>query len=251
MKKCVIAVISLLLFITVFVGCSANVEYTVSTEYDGAWSYLENDDGTITLYTYNKDESVVTIPKTVDGKVVSALGEKIFVSINDGSEKKSMKGVYEDNLSLEKVIIEADIKEIPNMAFYICRNLKEIQLNNGLEKIGDFAFYGCKSLKEISFPSSLEAIGAYSFRECDVLSKVVINNESDDVIAIGDKAFYVINEDSDDDDQYEIIHDLTIEVKNIALYDCDTLEEKRRETKDYTYKYWQEYINAGIVEEIK
>lgn len=83
------------------------------------------------------------------------------------------------------------------------------------------------------------------------MSKVVINNNGDDVIAIGDKAFYIINENSDDDDQYEIISGLKIQVNNISLYNSSDLEQKRRETKNYTYKYWQEYINAGIVEEIR
>lgn len=249
MKKCLIAVLSIVIMICLFVGCSAPVEYTTSS--DGVWSYLENDDGTITLYRYNKQENVVIIPQNVDGKIVSALGEKIFVNINDGSDDRSLNGVYEDNNYLEKVIIEADIKEIPNMAFYICRNLKEIQLNSGIGKIGDFAFYGCKSLTELIFPESLNSIGAYSFRECTSLSNVVINNNGDDVIAIGDKAFYIVNENSDDDDQYEIINGLKIQVKNISLYNSSDLEQKRRETKNYTYKYWQEYINAGIVEEIR
>lgn len=251
MKKCLIGVLTVLLFVFIFSGCSTTVEYIQSTEYDGAWSYLENDDGTITLYGYNKKDSVVTIPQSIDGKAVSALGDKLFVCINDGSEKKSMKGVYEDNTYLEKVIIEANVKEIPNMAFYICRNLKEIQLNDGLEKIGDFAFYGCKSLTELVLPESFNSIGAYSFRDCVALKKVVINSTADDVIAIGDKAFYIINEESDDDDQYEIIDGLTILVKNISLYNSSDLESKRRETKNYTYKYWQEYIDAGIVAEVK
>lgn len=251
MNKSLIAVLVIVLFLFAFSGCSTTVEYTQSTEYDGAWSYLENDDGTITLYGYNKRDSVVTIPQTVDGKTVSALGEKIFVCINDGSEKKNLKGVYEDNDYLEKVIINANIKEIPNMAFYICRKLKEIQLNEGLEKIGDFAFYGCESLKEVILPESFNSIGAYSFRDCTSLSKVIINSTANDVIAIGDKAFYIINESSDDDDQYEIIKGLTIIVKDISLYNSTDLEQKRRETKNYTYKYWQEYIDAGIVAEVK
>ena len=98
----------------------------------------------------------------------------------------------------------------------------------------------------ITFPKNVSSIGAYSFRACDKLVQVNVMAE-DFLPEIGDKAFYLIDEKSSDDDQYYINPELKIYVPEEALsfYDADKIEARRRETKKNDHRYWIDYINAG------
>lgn len=244
MRNFKLIIVFLLIVATVLACCACSqVDNSITSE-DGKWKYIENNDGTITISSVVEMEESLTIPSTVDGKVVSAISEKFFVIINDGSSSKKLKDTYANNEVLKEVIFEANIKEIPNMAFYLCSSLVSVQLPSSLEKIGDFTFYGCESLKEITLPENCKSIGGYAFRECSSLETVTI--KSSEIINIGDKCFYMIDEKERDDDQYYIISGLNIVVGNVD-YSFATLETLRKQTRNNSYKYWQEYVKANVV----
>ncbi len=245
MKKslCLLLVIVLLLSMFAFVGCNNTVE-TITSE-DGKWEYVINDDDTITLVSINEMTENMVIPSSIDSHTVSTFGEKLFVVINDGKENKKFDGVYDDNNILKTVKIEANIKVIPNMCFYLCRKLTDVTFPDTLEKISDFAFYGCSELSNIELPEKCNSLGAYTFRECGNLKNVVINY--DGVPDVGDKCFYMVNNKASNDDQYYIIPNLSIKVKNIELFSLDALEAKRKETRNNSYKYWKEYVSNECV----
>ena len=219
----------------------------VSEEDGGIWNYTVNDDDTITIVGVNKYSDEMTVPETLDGKVVSALDEKCFVIIDDGSDK----GVYRENTYLKKLTINAKIKKIPLMCCYYCTKLESVVFPDTLETVEAFSFFLCSSLTSVSFPASVISIEEYSFRQCLSLKDVYIYNNGDEVIAIGDKAFYNLDEKAPKNKQYYISSDLSIYVTNIGLFNKDRLEEKRVATKDYTYKYWQEYLEAGVIKNME
>ena len=55
------------------------------------------------------------------------------------------------------------VTEIEEGAFYSCRSLGKVVLNDGLTKIGKRAFSECRSLESITFPSTIVEIGSSAF----------------------------------------------------------------------------------------
>lgn len=244
MKALKFVIATCLIIVTLFTLCACSVKDNSVESADGMWRYVENDDGTVTLTKVVTMEKELVIPATVDGKTVSQISEKFFVIINDGSGKKKLKDTYSDNNILEKVVFEASLKEIPNMAFYLCKKLVVVEFPESLESIGAFSFFGCSSLEKIVLPENCKSIGEYAFRECGSLKDVCLNGS--EIVNIGDKCFYMINEKASGDDQYYIIDGLKIHVGDVD-YSIETLEALRKKTRNNSYKYWQEYVRANVV----
>lgn len=76
---------------------------------------------------------------------------------------------FEDCGSLETVVFNAYVKEIPDQCFYNCTSLSTVVMNDRIESIGKFAFGNCASLKEITIPDSVKSISASAFSGCDDL----------------------------------------------------------------------------------
>ncbi len=241
-----ILILAILIFVLSAVFCTGCtvVDNSVLSD-DGFWRYEINEDNTICVTGIVEMRSEIVIPEEIDGYAVSALSDKLFVLIDDGVENKKFEGVYADNNVLTSVTINAKIKEIPNMCFYICKKLTVVNLPDTLERINDFAFYGCNSLEKIILPESCNSLGAYTFRECGKLNEVVI--KSNNIPDIGDKCFYMVDNKASDDEQYYIIPELNIVVDDINAYNIDKLEELRKDTRNNSYKYWKEYVNADKV----
>ena len=57
--------------------------------------------------------------------------------------------------------------EIQERAFAVCKNLKEVVIEEGskLKTIGDSAFLNCSNLTRITFPEGLEKIGRGAFQK--------------------------------------------------------------------------------------
>ena len=248
MKVLKITLVATIILVTClsFAACTSADESKISA--DGVWQYVEVEGG-VSLTAVKKMEADMTVPATVDGKTVVSLGEKLFIEVDDGSAKKSNAGVYRENTTLKTLTILADIKEIPNMCFYYCTALEEVVFPDSLESVAPFAFFNCSALKSVTLPEKTNSIGEYSFRQCLSLETVTINYAGDACVTIGDKAFYNLDEKVSKDEQYFINPKLTIYVKNIELYDADALEAKRIETKEMSYKYWEEYVKADIVKQ--
>ncbi|MCH5171750.1 MAG: leucine-rich repeat domain-containing protein [Erysipelotrichales bacterium] len=70
--------------------------------------------------------------------------------------------------SLKEVIILGGSK-IPDDAFYGCRSLTSITIQNSVTSIGNYAFDTCSSLTSITIPSSVTSIGLEAFSICNSL----------------------------------------------------------------------------------
>lgn len=101
--------------------------------------------------------SVLRIPKTHNGKSVTALE----------------KGAFKGNEKITKVIVPGNVVDINAEAFYGCKNLQEVEFTSvGTKKVGIAAFSGCEKLESINLPSSLEKIKECAFQECALLKEV-------------------------------------------------------------------------------
>ena len=93
-------------------------------------------------------------------------------------------GCDNDNPTLQSVIIEADITEIPEGCFYLQTKLTSLSLPEGITAIGDDAFCGCK-ISSLTLPSSLKTIGARAFSNNGITQLTIPNK----VESIGNAAF--------------------------------------------------------------
>ena len=130
-------------------------------------------DGTAKItnyYSYNaEDSSHIIIPPSLDGFVVTSIGENAF------NDDKIVNISFPDS-----------ILYIENDAFCGCTNIDNIDLPQNLISIGDNAFCACKSLTNITIPDSTTSIGNRSFYDCTNLENITL---STNVQNIGNSAF--------------------------------------------------------------
>lgn len=89
--------------------------------------------------------------------------------------------------SLEKVDVNGNIEELPQMFFAELGKLKKVSFKCPLKKIPYGCFYKCDSLQSVELPQSLEEIASYSFCSCISLDTLTIPTT---VNRIGEYAFW-------------------------------------------------------------
>lgn len=105
----------------------------------------------------------------------------------DISSMKSNEGyIFEGCTSLKKVLLGADMTEIPAGIFKDCVALTAIELPENVVKIGDYAFSNCSSLLKIEIPETVTEIGNEAFSDCRQLASVEFNEAR---TYIGSRAF--------------------------------------------------------------
>lgn len=127
-----------------------------------------------------KDGVLISIHKadlTTDGSLY------IPESVNEVGENAS-RNVSE---ILKRLVFAGDkTLKIGRLAFYDCKHLQEVIINNGLEIIGDEAFEKCRELNKINLPSNLKKICDGAFSGCTNLCKIEL---PDSLQEIGSSAF--------------------------------------------------------------
>jgi len=132
---------------------------------------------------------------------INTLGSNLSYHYHGGF---SSRGVFEDCISLEelvlprhitaisdrlcwgciklkKVIIPENVKRIGNRAFMRNTKLKNIVLPNSLEWIGDEAFKECSALESVYLPGNVKFEGSYQFQCCKKLQDVVIPGSVEEI----------------------------------------------------------------------
>ena len=108
-----------------------------------------------------------------------------------------------------------NVTHIGEYAFYFCRSLKEVILNDTIEKLESGVFFSCRKLEKIVLPSNLVHISKDCF--CDTGFKSITFNEG--LKTIDRRAFDSCEKLS------EVIFPESLEyIWNIAFSDCDSLE---------------------------
>ena len=88
-----------------------------------------------------------TIPDTLGGYPVTAIGDEAFAESNH----------------VTTFVVPESVKIIGDMAFRHCENLKRVEIKGDLDSIGYGAFMVCKKLSTIILPEIVKNIGIYAF----------------------------------------------------------------------------------------
>lgn len=120
----------------------------------------------------------MTLPKIYNN---NAYGNNHFSSLFGGYDYWNADYVPS---ALKKVTVSAS--EIPTYAFYGCRYIEEINIENATS-IGDCAFQDCSSLQNIALSPMLTSIGNGAFGSCISLANINLPNG---LTNIGESAFY-------------------------------------------------------------
>lgn len=103
----------------------------------------------------NKNAKVVTIPSEIDGRPVIYLDN-----------------VFDENETVEEIILPDTILFIDAGAFEGCTNLKHIKLSANITMLPSFD--GCTSLTKIDIPESVTTITQNAFNDCTSLTSVTL-----------------------------------------------------------------------------
>jgi hypothetical protein len=118
-----------------------------------------NYEGAVTITGYTGPGGNVTVPSTIEGLPVKAIGDHAFYYVP----------------TLTGVIIPEGVTKIGFEAFWSSDKLLSVSLPNGLLNIGDQAFWACSSLGEVTIPASVTNIGALAFGKCTSLGAITVD----------------------------------------------------------------------------
>ncbi len=157
------------------------------------FNYSLLDDGSVVIEDYTGSAAVLEIPSDIDGKAVTAIGNKAFYYCSTLKTVIIPEGVttigesaFARCSSLRAVELPDSLETIGKEAFYYCRYLNSVEMPESIESIGEGAFYYCKSLTSIVIPDGVTSIQFRTFSNCTSLTSVVI---PDSVESVDERAF--------------------------------------------------------------
>lgn len=172
-----------------------------TVETDGNYQYTLDDAGNAAIVAYTGTGTSVTIPETVGGHPVTAIGEYAF---SPGSS------IHDDNFNfaeITKVNIEAKLTSIGEAAFSGCENLTTINLPDTITEMGYGVFEGCTALESIAFPRGMTEIPMTTFNACTSLESITI---PETIESIGRSAFDIRSYDGEtDEDTWGSLNSIT------------------------------------------
>ena len=137
----------LLLMLTLVLPAALQAQFSYSTN-----------NGTITINRYTGPDGPVVIPETIDGLLVTSIGDMAF----------------DFYTSLGNVTLPNSITNIGERAFGYCTNLSSINIPNGVLSIGNGALSGDFRLTSMTIPDSVIRFGDGLFEKCSGLTNITI-----------------------------------------------------------------------------
>ena len=148
-------------------------EFTV----DGLkYKITSEDPNTVELSGYvgkKKPSGDFVIPATVNGYLVTGIGNQVFYECSDLTSIEIPNSVtsigyraFQGCSGLTSVTIPNSVTSIGYNAFSSCRGLTSITIPNSVISIGSEAFFGCSGLTSIKIPNSVTSISYGMFQRC-------------------------------------------------------------------------------------
>ena len=140
------------------------------------FSYELDTDGKATIIAYNGTESNLTIPSTIDGHNVVAIGAHAFDESRNSTNGHTIKNL----------VISEGIERIELLAFVRFENLETVKLPESLTFLDMQTFLQCSNLKSINIPSKINKIANSTFQETGFTEFDIPENvKSIDSMALG------------------------------------------------------------------
>ena len=182
---------------------SEDVTYYAQWTYnkESFFDYDELPDGTISITGYSGTDNLenLSIPSTIDGKMVSEIGNNAFKNCNylTGSLTipESVTKIGDSAFALcsgltGSLTIPESVTKIGDSAFALCSGLTgSLTIPDSVTSLGDAAFYGCSGFTgTLTISDNLTSTGARTFYGCNGFTGSL--EIPDNLINIGDYAFY-------------------------------------------------------------
>ena len=133
------------------------------------FSYVRNEDNTMTLTAYSGAEAEENIPSEIGGAKVTGIASECFSG----------------NVKLAELTVPEGVTWIRNYAFECCSALRSVNLPETLVRIGEGAFSDCGMLASVDL-GGVERIGSGAFLYCGKLEALVL---PESLSGMGDFAF--------------------------------------------------------------
>ena len=159
MKKLWHSTIALILILAALFIPAVTAEEAPTKYTSGDYRYTLQPDGTAAIVKYTGSASILSIPDTLDGYAVTAIGNEAFRSCE----------------SLKNITIPDSVTSIGDGAFSGCSSLTSVTIPDGVTSIGGLAFSSCKSLTNISIPDSVTGMGVNPFIDCENLTQIIVS----------------------------------------------------------------------------
>ena len=199
-KAAIISVVAILVIIAVVGGVFGGL-YMVRSGQEG-FDYSLDASGNgyvVSAQKYFKD-TIVTIPRTYDGKPITEIGSfagkdikefympstvtviqaNAFAGCENLTKVLYLEDKEEDNGALNAVsVITSQVRKIEDNAFKGCKSLATIfDFSSTLTDIGSNAFDGCTSLTSVTIPSTVTSMGAGAFANCSSTLEIILPGRS-------------------------------------------------------------------------
>ena len=150
--------------------------------------YYRDDGDSLTITAYIGQSTSVVIPAMIDGKPVTAVGDRKVTSTPQPNVKMyTGTSPFQNNTNIVSITLPDTVTSIGAYTFNGCSNLSSITLPNSLVSIGDSAFQECTSLESLTIPNNVTSIGERAFIGCIGLENLTLSNK---LLTTGDHAFY-------------------------------------------------------------
>lgn len=172
-------------------------------EPEGNFTTVAVTEDTVAVREYIGTNTVVNIPRTINGKTVVEIENNAFannttvtkvtvpstvtfinvaafqrtpnlkeVRLSKNLTELSDKAFF--NSGIESIRIPAGVTDIEDSCFENCSSLETVTFSKGLKALGENAFKSCISLKTVVLPDGLESLGGSTFVGCINLESVTI-----------------------------------------------------------------------------
>ena len=171
MKNTRLALLGLVLLIT---------PQAITAQQFGDFTYT-SDGSAIIITGYTGTNGPVTIPDSITGLPVSAIGENAFYSSSltsitiPASVTNIASSAFYKCTGLTGVAIPGSVISIGHSAFYSCTSLASVTITNGVNRIGRTAFSYCNSLTSVFLPGSVSVLDGAPFSSCTNLAAIMMD----------------------------------------------------------------------------